>query len=86
MLSNFINIVFRVYEILIIVRIFLSWIPHNPHNAVFRFIYETTDPYLNLFRRFIPPISMIDISPIVAIFVLHLIQQLVFYILGGLLI
>ena len=42
-----------------------------------RFVEESVDPYLNLFRRFIPPIGPIDISPILAIVVLYVIECLV---------
>lgn len=66
---------FWVYNILLIVRILLSWIPHNPYQPVIRFIYEITEPFLGLFRRFIPPMGPLDLSPIVAFFVLQLIWQ-----------
>ena len=42
-----------------------------------RFIAQYTDPYLNFFKSFIPPIGMIDISPIVAFLFLHVIEILV---------
>ncbi len=42
-----------------------------------RFVEECTDPYLNFFRRFIPPIGPIDISPILAILVLFLLEGIV---------
>ncbi|WP_072910966.1 YggT family protein [Desulforamulus aeronauticus] len=75
---SFLNIAFWVYEMMLLARILLSWFPHNPHNSVVRFLYETTDPYLNIFRRIIPPLGMIDISPIVAFLVLRMIQNLIF--------
>ncbi|RJQ28665.1 MAG: YggT family protein [Peptococcaceae bacterium] len=74
---NVVNIIFDVYTWLLIIRIILSWIRHNPYQPVFRFIYEITDPYLNLFRRIIPPLGMFDLSPLVAFFVLQIIRQLV---------
>ncbi|HWI49632.1 MAG TPA: YggT family protein, partial [Rummeliibacillus sp.] len=40
-----------------------------------RFLAKICDPYLDFFRRFIPPIGMIDISPIAALFVLNLVQM-----------
>ncbi|ACA59919.1 YggT family protein [Candidatus Desulforudis audaxviator] len=76
-LVDVINTAFSVYTLLIISRILLSWIPHNPYNPVVRFIYDLTDPYLNIFRRVIPPLGMIDISPIVAILVLSLIRLVI---------
>ncbi|MEW6459110.1 MAG: YggT family protein [Bacillota bacterium] len=76
-LVDVISTAFSVYTLLIIGRILLSWIPHNPYNPVVRFIYDLTDPYLNIFRRVIPPLGMIDISPIVAILVLSLIRSVI---------
>ena len=62
---------FLVYFILIFARILLTWMPRIPYNrglrAVIEFITEMTDPYLNLFRRVIPPLGgggfALDLSP-----------------------
>ncbi len=72
-----VNVAFEVYAVLLLIRILLSWIRHNPYQPVIRFIYETTEPYLRIFRRIIPPFSQIDFSPIIAFFVLRIIQQIV---------
>lgn len=80
-LFRVIGIAFWVYGALIIVRVILSWVRHNPYNPGIRFIYEVTDPYLRFFRRLIPPIGMVDFSPIVALFVLDLLQRIVFWLL-----
>ncbi|MEW6541485.1 MAG: YggT family protein [Bacillota bacterium] len=77
LIVDVVSTAFSVYSLLIIGRILLSWIPHNPYNPVVRFVYELTDPYLNIFRRVIPPLGMIDISPIVALLVLHLIRSVI---------
>jgi YggT family protein len=79
---TFVDRLFTVYIALIIVRIVLSWIPRMPYNPVLRavvgFVQDVTDPYLNLFRRFIPPVRLgpaaLDLSPIVGIFVLLILQ------------
>ena len=70
------------YWVLIIIRIVLSWVRHNPYQPIFRFIYEITEPYLRIFRRIIPNIGMIDISPIVALIALRFIEYLVFRLLS----
>lgn len=88
--ADYVNALFTVYLILIIGRILLSWVyaarggalPYNPVlRAVTTFVEQTTDPYLNLFRRFIPPLGgarmAIDISPILAILLLFLVQGIV---------
>lgn len=80
-LYTVIEVAFQVYTWLLIIRILLSWIRHNPYQPVIRFIYEVTEPYLGLFRRIVPPMGPVDLSPIVAFFVLQLLRQLVFSVL-----
>jgi len=76
-----IDVAFQVYTWLLIIRILLSWIRHNPYQPIIRFIYEVTEPYLGLFRRIVPPFGPMDLSPIVAFFVLQLIRQIVYSVL-----
>jgi YggT family protein len=80
-IADYVSALFIVYLILIFVRILLSWIPRMPYNVYLRgvvtFIEETTNPYLNLFRRVLPPIGPFDISPILAIFVLLIAQAVI---------
>ncbi len=77
-----INNIFNLYFFLIILRIFLSWIPSlRWENQPWRTLREITDIYLNLFRRWIPPFGGLDFSPIVALIVLQLLQNLIIYIL-----
>lgn len=65
------------YEILIIAYILMSWI--RPVDGlvgdIYRVLGTITEPWLGLFRRFIPPIGMIDVSPIVAIIALRIIAN-----------
>ncbi len=60
------------YSILLIIYIFMSWVPSTKETTIGRFLEKICEPYLEPFRRFIPPFGMIDISPIVAILVLRL--------------
>lgn len=70
--------IFYFYFILIILRIFLTWIPSiDWYQQPFRALREVTDMYLNIFRRFIPPVGGLDFSPIIAIIVLQILQGLV---------
>jgi YggT family protein len=48
-----------------------------------KFLREICDPYLGLFRRFIPPMGMIDLSPMIAIITLVIVEQVLVSILGG---
>jgi YggT family protein len=83
--ADYVNTLVLVYLVLIFIRIIMSWIPRIPYNrplgAVLRFVSDVTDPYLNLFRRFIPPVRMgpgaLDLSPIIATFVLLIVGGLV---------
>lgn len=66
---------FTIYTFMLIAYILLSWIPAAQDSAVGRFLATVCEPYLGFFRKFIPPIGMIDISPIVALLALRFIQQ-----------
>ncbi|XJZ28424.1 YggT family protein [Bacillota bacterium Lsc_1132] len=59
------------YSYALIVYIFMSWFPNARETAIGQFLARICEPYLEPFRRIIPPIGMIDISPIVAILVLN---------------
>jgi YggT family protein len=72
---------FFVYLIMLFVRILGSWIPELQGQRWMQFIIFYTDPYLNLFRRIIPPLGMIDISPIFAFIALNFIEKGVLFLL-----
>lgn len=75
---------FEIYEILIVVWCLMSWFPIRPGSLVDDLrgaIGMLVAPYLNLFRRFIPPIAGMDFSPVVAILLLGVIERLVFTLL-----
>jgi YggT family protein len=76
-LSRFIDILFQVLVLAIIGRALLSWFavrPGNPFYPLAVILHQITEPVLGPLRRVIPTIGMIDISPIVAIFLLQFIQ------------
>lgn len=62
----------QIYSFALIIYIFMSWAPNVRESAVGQFLGTICEPYLEPFRKIIPPIGMIDISPIVAIFVLNI--------------
>ena len=80
-----VNVAFQVYMYLLIIRILLSWVRHNPYQPLIRFIYEVTEPYLGFFKRFIPPFGAVDFSPIVAFFAWQILWNFVNRILVALL-
>ena len=59
------------YSYALIIYILMSWFPNARETAIGRFLTRICEPYLAPFRKIIPPIGMIDISPLVAIFVLN---------------
>jgi YggT family protein len=89
--ADYVNAIFIVYIILIFARILLSYIPRIPYtrvgSAVIGFVTEVTDPFLNFFRRFIPPIGggglSLDLSPMIGIIVLLVVQAVVVGLISG---
>ncbi len=77
-LINIIDFVINIYILCVIVRAVLSWIPHNPYNTIIRFIYEITDPPLNWIRRWMPNLGGIDLSPMILIFGIIIIRNILF--------
>lgn len=69
---------FNIYRIILFIYIFMSWVPGARESQFGMFMGRLCEPYLEQFRKFIPPIGMIDISPIVALFALYLAEVGVF--------
>jgi YggT family protein len=77
-LVNGINNAFNLFSFLIVLRIFLTWIPRvRWENQPWKIIREIADLYLNLFRRVIPPYGGMDFSPIVAWIVLQILRNII---------
>ena len=74
---KFIIYLFNFYEYSMLAYILTSWVPQIKNNFIVEFLEAICEPYLKLFRKFIPPIGMLDISPIVALIVLSVIQNLI---------
>ncbi len=89
--ASYVNALLTVYIILIFVNILISWLPRVPYNralrAVLDFVAETTNPYLNLFRRFLPPVGAgglaLDLSPMLGIILLFVLQQVIVGLISG---
>jgi YggT family protein len=84
-IADYVEALIIVYTILIFIRVLLTWVPRMPYNralrGVVRFVEEVADPYLNLFRRVIPPVGgggfALDLSPILAIILLYIVGRIV---------
>ncbi len=76
-LVDVIQVFFYAYTILLFVRIVISWFPAWQYHHFVRFVSFLTDPYLNIFRRVLPPLGgVLDISPLLAFFILRLIEMI----------
>jgi YggT family protein len=84
-IADYVEALFIVYFVLIFIRILLSWVPRTPYNRYLRatvtFVEEVTDPYLNVFRRFIPPLGgggfALDLSPMLAMALVYIVGLIV---------
>ena len=84
-IANYVNALFYVYIAIIFIYILLNLLfsfgmrlPYARWSDVLLgFLRDVSEPYLRLFRRFIPPLGQIDISPMIALFVLYIVQSLV---------
>ncbi|WP_077309731.1 YggT family protein [Terribacillus halophilus] len=72
MLLNIISTAFTVYSFALIIYILMSWFPGARQSAFGEMLGRICEPYLDVFRRFIPPLGMIDLSPLIALIVLNL--------------
>jgi len=89
--ADYVAALFLVYIILILIRVLMSWIPRMPYNpalrAVLDFVSQTTDPYLNLFRRILPTVGGggfgLDLSPMIGIIVLYILRAVVVGLISG---
>jgi len=79
-IENFVHVFILVYVLLIFVYILSSWfqLPYRPWlYRIRQFLADVCEPYLRVFRRFLPPLGPLDLSPIVAVLVLVVLDQVV---------
>lgn len=84
-LITVLDFAFTVYEFMIIAYILMSWVPQMRETGIGQLLERLVEPYLAPFRRFIPTLGFIDISPIVALIALRFAQSGLYAILGKLL-
>jgi YggT family protein len=90
-LADYVSALIVVYVILIFIRIVASFVPRMPYNpylrAVLDFAFEVTDPYLNFFRRFIPPLGgggfALDLSPMIGLLLLFVAWRVLVDLIAG---
>lgn len=88
--ADYVNALFLVYLVLVLLNVLISWVPRMPYNrglrAVLDFVKETTDPFLGFFRRLLPPMGgsfALDLSPMIAIVVLVVVRTVVVGLIEG---
>lgn len=89
--ADYVSALVIVYVILIFIRIIVSFVPRMPYRpwlkATLDFVHEVTDPYLNFFRRFLPPIGgggfALDLSPMIGVFLLFIFEAIVVGLIRG---
>ena len=75
-IETILRLLFNIYFYMIIVYVLMSWLPNLRENFIGELLAKLVEPYLSPFRRFIPPIfGMLDISPIVALFILQFAEE-----------
>ena len=90
-IADYVSALFVVYIVLIFINILISYVPRMPYNRALRalldFVTETTNPYLNVFRRFLPPVGgggfALDLSPMIGLIVLFVVQAIVVGLIRG---
>jgi YggT family protein len=74
---SLVNLAFQVLNLLILIRIILSWVPGmGPDHPAVRVVHQLTSPILDPIRRMMPPVGGLDLSPVVAILLLSLVRAL----------
>ncbi len=89
--ANYVSALFSVYILIIFIYILLNLLfsfglrmPYSRWtDALMNFLRDVCEPYLGLFRRFIPPVGMFDLSPIIAIFLLYIVRTIVVNAISG---
>ncbi len=79
-IEKFVDVFISVYVLLIFGYIIMSWVklPYQPWlNRIQRFLFDVCEPYLRIFRRILPTMGPLDISPIIAVFSLYFLDFLI---------
>lgn len=74
---NFVTLFVTVFNFLILIRVLMSWVPNLAENRFGRLVFELTEPLLAPIRKLLPQSQMLDLSPLVAFFLLQGLQIVV---------
>ena len=76
-LPNFVYILFQVLIFAILLDALISWFPIAPDSPIVRLLDDITEPILSPLRRVVPRLGMFDITPIVAMVLLEILQSMI---------
>jgi uncharacterized protein YggT (Ycf19 family) len=90
-IANYVDALFTVYILLIFIYILINLMfslgvrpPYSRYSdMVLNFFRDVSEPYLRIFRRFIPPVGMFDFSPMVGIIVLYILRTIIVNAISG---
>jgi YggT family protein len=78
-LVQFISVLANILYVALIGRVIISWLNVSPTNPIASVIYQVTEPILAPLRRVLPRVGMLDFSPMVAIFIIIIVQRVFVY-------
>jgi YggT family protein len=71
------SLIVKIYYWGIIISIILSWVAQGSHHPAVILVYQLTEPVMRPFRRILPPMGGLDLSPILVFIVLNIVQIMV---------
>jgi YggT family protein len=73
---SFLNLAFDLAYVMVVIRAFLTYLPHNRYHPIIKPVYDVTEPFLSVIRKGLPPAKIgVDASPFIVIVLLYLLQQ-----------
>ncbi len=75
-LLNTVNLLFTALQIVVIARVILSWLPQYRYSTIGQMVYSISEPILRPIQRVVPPMGMLDMTPMVAIILLIVLQTI----------
>jgi YggT family protein len=76
-IARILGMVLQGYSWILLARVLISWVSPSPLNPIVQFLYRATEPILDPIRRTLPPLGMMDLSPIVAFMAIVFLQSFV---------
>ena len=80
-LAIFVNVLAEILNFALLARVLLSWLPSSAHSRPGQIIKDITEPFLRPLKAVIPPVGMMDITPIVAFFIIRILQDFLIYLI-----